>query len=93
MHENPTDRRDPPSREDEEAKVQRAVLALVLAEHPTRLTFAELAHAVCNDPENFAEATVLADAVRELRVARLLRCAGERLVPTPAALHFDRLGL
>jgi hypothetical protein len=97
MQENPSPhrckRRDPPSTEGEDALVQRAVLALVIAEHPTQLTFPELARELCTDPEDFAEADALARAVRDLAFGGLVRCDDLVLQPTRAALHFDRLDL
>lgn len=97
MQENPSprrcERRVPPSTESEDALVQRAVLALILAEHPTQLTFPELAREICTDPEDFAEADVLARTVRHLAIAGLVRCDGLVVQPTRAALHFDRLVL
>jgi hypothetical protein len=90
---NPTDRSegDPVTPVEEDRKVQRAVLALVLREHPTHLTFPELAAEVCEDPNDFAEGDALARAVRDLGVESLLRSDGLHVLPTRAALYFERL--
>jgi hypothetical protein len=51
----------------------------------------ELARELCEDAEDFAEGDALARAVRDLIAAGLLRMEGEAVVPTVAAIHFDRL--
>jgi hypothetical protein len=66
--------------------VQRAVLSLVLAAHPTPLTIPSLAREI--DAGDAVEA-----AVRDLVGAGLLECSGIRVKPTAAAIHFDNLGL
>jgi hypothetical protein len=78
-----------PARED--TRDQRAVLTRVLALHPTHLTLPELAHEVCEDPDDFSEGDALARAVRDLGAAGLLRMNGIFVVPTRAAVHFDSL--
>jgi hypothetical protein len=88
---NPTGggRVDPDSPAGEDRKAERAVLALVLYEHPNRLTLADVRLAL--DPDR-PDATDAADrAVRELVVVGLLRRDGEFVVPTRAALYFERL--
>jgi hypothetical protein len=76
---------------DDDLRDQATVLRRVLALHPTSLTFPELAAEVCEDPDDFKEGDALARAVRDLAAAGLLRMNGVLLVPTQAALHFDRL--
>lgn len=76
---------------EEDAKVERAVLARVLDHHPTRLTMPELAREVCEDPDDFGEGDALARAVRDLTAAGLLRMEGVAVVPTLAVVHADRL--
>jgi len=69
----------------DDARAQRAVLSLVLHEHPTQLTICELAREIEGDgdaPER---------AIRDLVGVGLLRCEGASVLPTRAALHFDRL--
>jgi hypothetical protein len=81
---------DPPTAE-EDAKTERRVLIHVLHHHPTHRTMPELARELCEDAEDFAEGDALARAVRDLIAAGLLRMEGEAVVPTVAAIHFDRL--
>ena len=69
-------------REDESA--QRAVLALVLHEHPSALTACEIGREVGQD-----DATER--ALRDLVACGLLRCDGGSMLPTRATLQFDRL--
>jgi hypothetical protein len=67
--------------------IQRAVLALALAEHPKRLTIPGLATEMAEDGD------AVERAVRDLVGVGLLDCGGISVKPTPAALHFDHLGL
>jgi hypothetical protein len=70
----------------DDARTQRAVLSLVLHEHPAQLTIFELAREVSRDEGDAAER-----AIRDLVGVGLLRCEGASVLPTRAALHFDRL--
>jgi len=89
---NPTDReRDPASPNGEDAKVERAVLAFLLDEHPNRLALPEVAWAMNPRDEMFAEDAAVERAVRELVGAGLLLCAGGFVLPTCPALYFHRL--
>lgn len=72
------------SNEREDQYTQRAVLALVLHEHPALLTLGDLAMEV--EPED-----ALTRAVRDLTALGLLRREGGSVLPTRAALHFNRL--
>jgi hypothetical protein len=67
-----------------DARVQRAVLSLVLHEHPALMTLGDLAMEV--DPED-----AVFNAVRDLTALGLLHREGGLVLPTRAALHFDRL--
>jgi len=69
---------------NEDARAQRAVLSLVLHEHPTLLTIGDLTMEVGPDD-------AVGDAVRDLTAIGLLRREGGSVLPTRAALHFDRL--
>jgi len=77
-------------REDE--KAQRAVLALVLFEHPDHRTIPDLAREL-NAAEDFMAGDAVERAIRDLVGVGLLRCERGRVLPTEAALHFDRLAL
>lgn len=73
----------PPTQGGTESEdVQRVVLALVLAEHPTQLTAEELAREVGGAVDQ---------AIDDLGRTGLLRREGASVLPTRAALHFDRL--
>lgn len=68
----------------DDARTQRAVLSLVLNEHPTLLASAEVEREI-----DAGDATER--AMRDLSGAGLLRMEGATVLPTRAALHFDRL--
>lgn len=68
----------------DDARAQRAVLSLVLDEHPTLLAASEIKREVGSGDETER-------AMRDLRGAGLLRGEGVTVLPTRAALHFDRL--
>lgn len=88
--EDPTHRRakDPVPRDP---RTERAALALLLHEHPTRLSLHELAVALSGDPGHQDPAEAAKRAAWELVAAGLLHREGALLSPTRAALHFDRL--
>jgi hypothetical protein len=77
---------NPRSTEREDERTQSAVLSLVLNEHPAQLTICEVAREVTVDEGDGPER-----AVRDLVGVGLLRCEGASVLPTRAALHFDRL--
>ena len=95
MHNQPNSRgdqpRDPAPTACEDERTERAVLALVLAEHPAQLSVLELARELCESPEDFAEGDAVERAVRDLVGVGLLHRQGGFVLPTRAALHFDRL--
>ena len=68
----------------EDARAQRAVLSLVLHEHPILLASDEIEREMGAD-----DATER--AMRDLTGVGLLRREGASVLPTRAALHFDRL--
>jgi len=70
----------------DDARTQRAVLSLVLAEHPAHLTICDLAREINQD-----EGDAVERAIRDLVGVGLLRCEGASVLPTRAALHCDRL--
>lgn len=73
----------------EDRRTERAVLAFLLDQYPTRPTVDELPFAL--DARDFAEKDAIARAVRELVAVGLLRAEGELIGPTRAAVHFERL--
>jgi len=78
--------KDPAS---EDLRTERAVLAFLLDQHPTRVTVDELPFAL--DAKDFAEKDAIARAVRELTAVGLLRPVGELIEPSRAAVPFERL--
>lgn len=86
---NPMDRERDPVAED--AKVERAVLAFLLDEHPTQLTIPEVSRALNPKGDSFESEDAVERALRELVGAGLLRCQGGYVLPTRAALYYDRL--
>jgi hypothetical protein len=73
--------------ERDDLAAQSGLMALVLSLHPTTLTAAEL------EPQMSADADAFEQALWELTGAGLLRREGESVIPTYAALTFDRLPL
>ena len=69
---------------NEDGRTQRAVLGLVIDEHPTLLTLGDLAMEVEGED-------AVVRAVRDLTAIGLLRREGGSVLPTRAALHFDQL--
>jgi hypothetical protein len=67
-----------------DAASQRAVLSLVLTEHPACLASDEVEREI--GPGDSVDR-----AVRDLTGVGLLRREGASILPTRAALHFDRL--
>ncbi len=76
------------STEREDERTQRAVLSLILNEHPAHLTICEIAREVAVDEGDGPER-----AIRDLVGVGLLRGEGASVLPTRAALHFNRLSL
>jgi hypothetical protein len=68
----------------EDAAAQRAVLSLVLDEHPALLAAEEIGREV-------GAGDAVDRALSDLTGAGLLRREGATVLPTRAALHFDRL--
>lgn len=88
---NPTDPSDPISPAEADERVQGGLLAVLLAEHPTQLTVLELVRELTRDTDNFAERDAVERAVRDLVGVGLLYRQGIFVLPTRAALHFERL--
>ena len=75
----------------EDERDQRAVLALLVAEHPTQLTVADLLREMAPDKADFVETDRIERAVRDLGGVGLIHREGDTARPTRAALRFDRL--
>jgi hypothetical protein len=67
-----------------DACTQQAVLSLVLDEHPTLLAASEVEREI-------GAGDAVARALHDLTGVGLLRREGVTVLPTRAALHFDRL--
>ena len=91
--ENPTDREavDPFSPMGEDRKTEGAILALLLTEHPIRLTMDELGLVLHGDVDLFLPKDAAERAIRELVGAGLVHHDGKFLSSTRAALYFDHL--
>ena len=76
----------------EDALAQAAVLTLVLTEHPTPLTLADVEREIAPD-QDFAGSDAVARAVRDLSAVGLLHRHGDLILPTRAALHMDALDI
>lgn len=77
----------------EHRNLERAVLAVILREHPVELTFLELAGQLFESVDEPGAGSPLACAVRDLAVGGLLKCRGPLVLPTRAALHVKYLEL
>ena len=71
---------------DHDAQVQEAVLDVVLDQHPTALTEAEIVRDFAS-----GEADNVERAIRDLVAGGLLRREGQSVLPTRAALHLASL--
>lgn len=78
----------PPAERDQ--MLQAAVLRLLLIEHPAQLTLTELLREL-SDPCEGRDKGALETAVGTLVGAGLVHRHGQFLVPSRAALRFDRL--
>lgn len=84
--------RDPVLPGAEDAKVESAVLAFLLSEHPDhQLTIPEVSRALNARPGDFGSEDAIERAIRELVGAGLLHCRGGFVLPTRAAIYFARL--
>jgi predicted HTH transcriptional regulator len=73
--------------ERDDLNAQGGLLDLVLSHHPTSLTAEEL------EPQFSGGADAFERALRDLVAAGLLRREGESVLPTYAALTFDRVSV
>lgn len=88
--EDPT-RTGAPNTASQDRRTERAVLALLLDEHPTRLTLADLLLTLSSDSSSDEDS--VRRAVDDLTRAGLLYRDGALLGPTRPATYFDRLGM
>jgi predicted transcriptional regulator len=76
---------------DEDRAQESAVLQHVLALHPTAITLEELARELDPNGDCFGHRDAVERAVRDLTGAGLLQRSESLVLPTRAALRFDRL--
>lgn len=90
-YDDPMDReRDPAT--PQEPKVERVALAFLIDKHPDRLTIPQVAREMNAKPGGGSESgDAVERAIRELVGAGLLHCQGGYVLPTRAALYFERL--
>jgi hypothetical protein len=79
---------DPDSPAEEDRKTQGNVLAVLIDEHPIRMTMDELILVMHADPKQDNPGTTTKDAIHHLVSAGLVTCDGRFLSPTRAALYF-----
>jgi len=91
--ENPTGKRaaEPPQPEAQDLHDQAVVLVQVLTNWPTHLRVSDLLREIVNDPRDFAQRDKVERAVRDLVGAGLVFRCESVVMPTRAALHFNRL--
>jgi hypothetical protein len=92
---NPRDRAlpDPAACLATVAQTQSAVLSILLIEHPVQLTVSELTRELAEDPNDFGQRDAVKRAVRDLAGVGLLHRQGIFVLPSRAALYYERLGV
>jgi predicted transcriptional regulator with HTH domain len=72
---------------EEDTRIERQVVFLVLHAYPELLTEAELEREIARDPDDFGERDVIARAVFSLVTLGLVHCCGPLVIPSRAALR------
>jgi hypothetical protein len=80
-----------PSAAQRDATAERGVLACVLGDYPDPYTEEELVREVALDPDDFGQCDAVKRAVESLAAVGLLHCGDSLVVPSRAALRFERL--
>ena len=75
----------------DDRKVERAVLLHILDQYPDRFTIPEISRAMNAGEAEFDREDAVERAIRELVGAGLLRCGEGHVLPTRAALYYERL--
>lgn len=75
---------------EEDRACEAAVLHYVLALHPTPLTLADLLRAL-GGHDDFGQRDAIERAVRDLSSCGLLHCSEALVLPSHAALRFEKL--
>lgn len=76
---------------EEEARIERQVLHLVLHAYPELLHESDLEREIADNPQDFGEQNEIANAVFGLVIVGLLHCCGPIVLPSRAALRFNAL--
>jgi hypothetical protein len=85
------DRDDIRSTDAEDVAIESAVLQHVLALHPATLTREEIVLELSGENASFAERDAVQRALRDLAGVGLLHVSDSLVLPSRAALRFDRL--
>ena len=81
-----------PTNQDEDSRVEAALIQRVLDLHPTRVTADELVRDLAGEDADFAARDAVERAIRELTGAGLLHRTDDGFVtPTRAAVHLGEL--
>jgi hypothetical protein len=91
---NPRDcaERSPSTPAEQDAQAEQAVLAFLLNEYPDhQLTIPEVSRAMNAGEIDFGSEDAVERAIRELVGAGLLHCQDGFVLPSRAALYFERL--
>jgi hypothetical protein len=80
-----------PSAAQQDAKAERGVLTCVLGDYPDPYTEEELVCEVALDPEDFGQRDAVMRAIESLAAVGLLHRSDPLVVPSRAALRFERL--
>ncbi|HEV7483789.1 MAG TPA: hypothetical protein VGO13_11905 [Solirubrobacterales bacterium] len=91
--ENPTGKSaaEPPTPAEQDLRDQAVVLTQVLSNWPTHLRVSDLVREIASDPRDFAQRDRVERAIRDLVSAGLVFRCESVVLPTRAALHFNRL--
>ncbi|HEX5983700.1 MAG TPA: hypothetical protein VFY69_05770 [Solirubrobacterales bacterium] len=79
------------SNNEEDDRTEAAILGLLLEEHPTQLTFAELTRMMVGANPDYEGTDAIERGVRDLAGAGLLHRDVDTIRPTVAALRFHDL--
>lgn len=82
---------DPPPTADEDARIERLILLATLDAYPEIYSKDELVREITQGLTDFAICDAVERVVRELSALGLLHSFGRLVIPSRAALHFDRI--
>jgi hypothetical protein len=90
MHDDDSPRHQPAHR-DKDDRDQEAIMWLLISEHPTQLTVAEIVRLMVPPDAGFIESDDIERGVRELVGMGLLHRNGDTIRPTRATLQLHHL--